>query len=142
MLVGVMSIGGLAGCSQAGSDASSEISWLTDYDAALKQAQATNKLVVIDFYAPWCSYCKRMDKKTFMDSKVQQRLAGFVPLKIDTDKQPELAKKYGVEGLPTMVVIDASGKPLAGGVGYLEPDRYLSILDGAKAKNVETNSVK
>ena len=49
----------LTGCSpaqsasQTGSSAGAEITWLTDYDAALKLAQFTNKLVVVDFYATW-----------------------------------------------------------------------------------------
>ena len=76
-----------------------------------------------------------------MDANVQQRLAGFVPLKIDADKQPQLTAKYGVEGLPTMLVIDANGKPLAGAAGYLEPDRYLAVLDQAKTSSTGTNDV-
>ena len=137
----------LTGCSpaqsasQTGSSAGAEITWLTDYDATLKLAQFTNKLVVVDFYATWCGYCKLMDRNTFTDANVQQRLAGFVPLKIDADKQPQLAAKYGVEGLPMMLVIDANGKPLAGAAGYLEPDRYLAVLDQAKTSSTGTNDV-
>lgn len=40
-----------------------------------------------------------MQRNTFSDEKVRQRLAGFVPLKIDVDKQPKLAARYGIEGM-------------------------------------------
>jgi|SRR5450756_210506 len=118
------------------------IKWLTDYDTALKQAQSSNQLVVIDFYATWCGPCKMMDLTTFADAKVRQRLAGFVPLKIDADKHPERMAKYGVPAMPTMLVIDASGKPVIGTVGYVPVDFYLSLLDRAQTNSAETNSVK
>src|ERR1700748_2446085 len=84
--------------------ATNEVPWLTDYDAALKQARSSNQLVVVDFYAPWCGFCKLMDQKTFADPNVQTRLKSFVPLKINQDDHPELVLKYGVPGLPTMLV--------------------------------------
>ncbi|MDR3457559.1 MAG: thioredoxin family protein [Verrucomicrobiae bacterium] len=119
-----------------------EIKWLTDYDAALKQAQASNQLVVIDFYTTWCGPCKMMDKITFADANVRARLAGFVPLKIDGDKHPELVAKYGPPAWPTMLVIDATGKPILGTVGYVPPDFYLEVIKQAELKNAGTNSVK
>ena len=137
----------LAGCSpakpggQTGSAARAEITWLTDYDAALKLAQSTNKLVVVDFFATWCGPCKMMERDTFSDEKVQQQLANFVPLKIDVDRQPQLAAKYGIEGYPTTLVIDATGKPITGAVGYLKPDAYLAVLAKAKTSNTGTNEV-
>ena len=115
----------LAGCnasdfkSGAVPRAGTETVWLTDYDAALKQAQATNKLVVVDFFATWCGPCKMMERDTFADKKVRQQLTNFVTLKIDVDRQPQLAAKYGIEGMPTTLVIDATGKPLARAVDYL-----------------------
>jgi thiol:disulfide interchange protein len=118
------------------------INWLTDYAAALKQAQTSNQLVVIDFYTTWCGPCKYMDMTTFADAKVRARLAGFVPLKIDAEKHPELAVKYGPPGWPTMLVIDATGKPVIGCAGYLDPANYLTVLDMAVSKSTATNSVK
>jgi thioredoxin-related protein len=82
-----------------------------------------------------------MDMTTFKDAAVQSRLAGFVPLKIDGDKHPELVAKYGPPAWPTMLVIDATGKPILGTVGYVDAAGYLNVLDLAKAKYAGTNSV-
>ncbi|HEV2692776.1 MAG TPA: thioredoxin family protein [Verrucomicrobiae bacterium] len=124
------------------SAATNEITWLTDYDAALKQATTGNRLVMIDFYTPWCGYCRLMEKKTFTDAKVQAQLAGFVRLKIDGDQQPQIAAKYGVQGFPTTLVVDATGKPVVGAVGYVTPDFYLTILDQAKIRSAPTGVLK
>lgn len=119
----------------------SSINWQTNYFAALARAASSNQLVVVDFYATRCVYCRLMDLKTFTDTNVQQQLAGFVPLKIDTDAQQDVAAYYGIQGLPTMLVIDSTGKPVLGTVGYVPPDFYLKVLDMAKAKVAGTNTV-
>ena len=107
------------------------IAWLTDYDAALAKARSDGKQVVIDFYAMWCGPCKLMERNTFTDANVRKRVTDFVPLKIDVDRQPEIAQKYGIEGLPTTAVVDAEGRVLTGAVGYLDPERFLKVLDSA-----------
>ena len=140
-------VGWLTGCnasdskSGAVSGTGTETVWLTDYDAALKQAQATNKLVVVDFFATWCGPCKMMERDTFADEKVQRQLTNFVTLKIDVDLQPQLAAKYGIQGMPTTLVIDATGKSITGAVGYLKPDAYLAVLAKAKTSSTGTNEV-
>lgn len=108
-----------------------EIAWLSDYDAALTQARADGKLVVIDFFATWCAPCKLMERNTFTDSNVRKRVSDFVALKIDVDRQLDLAQRYGIEGLPTTLVIDAEGKPVTGAVGYLDPESFLKLLERA-----------
>lgn len=114
-------------------DVKTEITWLTNYDDAIAQAKSSGKLVVVDFFATWCGPCKLMDRETFADAKIQQWLAQFVPLKIDVDQQRQLAERYEIEVLPTTMVLDANGKRLAGEVGYLDADQYLSVL--ARATN-------
>ena len=115
----------------AGGPSHSDISWLTDYDAALALARADGKQIVIDFFATWCGPCKMMEQDTFTDEEVQKRVEDFVALKIDVDQQQDMARRYGVRGLPTTMVIDAEGQPVATAVGYLDPDRFLKLLDRA-----------
>jgi thiol:disulfide interchange protein len=129
----------LAGCSPSGSrsengsEAQAKIAWLTDYDAALKQARSEGKLVLIDFFAAWCGPCQLMERTTFVDDEVKRSLTGFVPLKIDVDRQPQVAARYGVEGLPTTLVVDAHGKPVAQAVGYLDAKEYVKTLGDLRA---------
>src|SRR5262249_59204645 len=69
-------------------------------DEALAQAQKERKPVVLDFFAEWCAPCHRMEKTTFKDEKVRALLERCVFVRVDTDKQPGIAKRMAVEGLP------------------------------------------
>ena len=56
-------------------------------------------LKLVDFYADWCGYCKK--QQIVLDELSQN---GFWIGKLDCDKNPSLAQKYGVTGLPTMLL--------------------------------------
>ena len=85
------------------------IAWLHDEKLALAEAQRTGKPILVDFFAEWCAACKELDVHTFSDPVVQAEVADkFVPLKIDatdeTDEVTRLTSKYGVPGLPTVLM--------------------------------------
>lgn len=84
-------------------------------DAALAEAAAAGKPVVIDFYADWCLPCKELEKLTFTDPEVKRALEGWVLLKADLTKtaSPEVAAlrtKWGILGVPTIVFLDPDGR--------------------------------
>lgn len=110
-----------------------EIAWLTDYDKALRQAKKEDKLVVIDFFATWCAPCKKMEKTTFADERVQRKMLKFVPVKIDVDRQRQIAIKYRIEGMPTTMIVGSDGKPITSAIGYLDADRFLKVLSRVKS---------
>jgi thiol:disulfide interchange protein DsbD len=87
-----------------------EIPWLRDERSAVAQARATGKGLLVDFSAEWCAACKELDEHVFSDPAVKAEVAErFVPLKIDaTDETDEIARleaKYGVPGLPTVLLM-------------------------------------
>jgi thiol:disulfide interchange protein DsbD len=88
------------------------ITWLTSYDKALTQAKADNKPVMIDFYADWCTACKYLDKNIYTAPNVIKKSKTFINLKIDTDKDTEIASRYKVYNLPTLIFLDGNGKVL------------------------------
>ncbi|CAN5638544.1 hypothetical protein BH09VER1_BH09VER1_15790 [soil metagenome] len=127
--------------------ASAKEKWETKYDAAVAQAAKNNKMVLIDFTgSDWCTWCIKLDKDTFSKPAFQTYAAqNLVLLELDFPQgkpQPdaikkqnaELAKKYGVEGYPTLVLLDAKGKEIARHEGYLEggPDAFIKWVAAAK----------
>lgn len=89
----------------------SGIVWRTDVDAALAEARATNKRVVIDFTASWCPPCITMKHDVWPNSEVVRLVeAGFVPVLIDTDRDTVFSARYGVDSIPTVLLLDPDGR--------------------------------
>ncbi len=114
----------------------SEPGWVYDETAGLEIARAQGKPVLIDAYADWCAACLELDRYTYSDSTVLARLEGFVTIKLDftemADEEDALAAKYGITGLPTVIILDAAGDALPGGrfAGFLPPDEFIEFLNG------------
>ena len=65
---------------------SPKIKWV-DFNTGLSQAQQTGKLAVIDCYTDWCGWCKVMDKKTFSDPKIIERInEKYIAMKFNPEK--------------------------------------------------------
>jgi thiol-disulfide isomerase/thioredoxin len=96
---------------------------------ALDKANADGKQVFIDFYADWCGACLIMDRTTFKDKRVLSELdTGYVFVKVDTDKHPEVGKYFDVVGLPTIMKLEASGNVVYRHTGPLEAEPLLNVL--------------
>ncbi|NOZ12821.1 MAG: thioredoxin fold domain-containing protein [Acidobacteria bacterium] len=96
-----------------------------------------NRLVVLDFYADWCAACKELDETTWSNKEVKKVLtAEGVMIKLDftqTSKSgSELQQKYGVRGLPTVIILNKNGKELKRFSGFLKPSPFLKLFNEAK----------
>ncbi len=105
------------------------IKWHTDVNSAIEEAKETNKPIIVDFSAKWCSYCKKLDETTFSDSRVQEKLSkNYVVVKIDVDENPDVASKYKIYGYPTLVFLNPNGQEIKRQEGYIDPDGLLNEL--------------
>lgn len=81
--------------------------------------------VLVDFYAEWCGPCKMMGPVV---DKVAESMAGKLKvMKLDTDNSPEIANKYQIMGVPT-VIIFKGGQPVAKNVGYMNEQNMSQFL--------------
>jgi len=115
--------------------ASEAISWWYDFDNAVKEARTGGKPVMIDFYTDWCGWCKKLDKDTYTDRTVNELAEDFICVKINADKSPYLATKYGVRGYPTIVFLNAKGGVEEQIVGYAGADKFAQVMN-AVLRNV------
>jgi thioredoxin-related protein len=104
------------------------IQWFS-YAEGMQRGQAENKKVFLVFDADWCRYCLKMEKETFAKPTVIAYVnRNFIPISVNSDKQPDIAEKYKVRGLPSMWFISEAGEPIANRPGYIAPDEMLKIL--------------
>ncbi len=120
--------------------AKKEIHWLGDVDGGLAKARKSGKPVMIDFMATWCPPCRAMEDSTFCDPSVVAKAASFVTVRIDIDKQRDvaakygaLARKYGGIGIPNILFLDGDERRLKHIVGYYGPNELVAAMDSALA---------
>lgn len=100
-----------------------------------QKLQNTKQIVMLDFYADWCTSCIEMEKFTFSDSKVKERLKNVKLLQVDVTKNTEahqaLMKAHKVFGPPALIAFDINGKELSASrvIGYSPAEKFTAHLD-------------
>ncbi|HEY5742944.1 MAG TPA: thioredoxin family protein [Terrimicrobiaceae bacterium] len=123
--------------------------WQSDYKAALEQAAKENKMVLLDFTgSDWCGWCIKLRKDTFSKPEFRKLAAEkLVLVEIDFPRQKEqtaevkkqnedLLERFGVQGFPTLVLLDPQGKEAARNVGYLAggPEGFAKWVESAQQR--------
>jgi thiol:disulfide interchange protein len=101
-------------------------SWQEIVDSARK----SNKPIFVDLSASWCKYCKKMKAEVYTDNSVASYYnQNFINVSYDIEKGDgvELAKKYNVKGLPTLVFIKADGTLISQNEGYITQEKLLEL---------------
>jgi thiol:disulfide interchange protein DsbD len=105
---------------------------VAELDAAVR---ASTKPVMLDFYADWCVACKELEKFTFTDAAVAQRMAGMTLLRADVtahnDDDRALLKRYTLFGPPALIFFAPAGNELPGSrvIGYQDARQFGAHLD-------------
>ncbi len=90
------------------------------------QALGSGKLVMVDFWATWCGPCRMLGPVV---EKLAEDYSGKAEIgKINVDEEQELAVRYGVMNIPT-VIFFKDGKEIDRKVGMMPVDAYTQVLD-------------
>ncbi len=121
-----------AGITHAGNTAAdllqNSLKWSTSYQESLEQAKIKKLPVLIKFEASWCVWCEKMEEETFTDPEVKKELDKFVCVKIDVDKQADIAKAYKIKSLPRTIVINVYDEIVGDWLGYHEAPAFSKLL--------------
>jgi protein disulfide-isomerase len=117
--------------------------WLTNYEQAQEQAKAGHKLMLLDFTgSDWCGWCIRLEREVFSKPEFKEYASkNLVLLELDFPRGKELpaalqsqnerlARKYQIQGFPTIVVLNSDGKQV-GELGYVPggPEAFIAELE-------------
>jgi thiol:disulfide interchange protein DsbD len=120
-----------------------QINSRTELNFAVEQANKKGQLVMLDFYADWCTSCINMEREVFADEGVHNILRPFRLLQVDvtdnSSESREILDLYGLFGPPAILFLGASGRELSNTRVQGELDR-LSFIDHI-ATVVSDNSV-
>ena len=117
----VISALALAACAGAAG-----LPWAKSYASAVASAKSAKKVVMVDFTASWCTNCHKLDRTTYVDPQVVSLLSRSVAVKVDTDKEPAVAKKFKVSALPVILFIGSNGRELGRINGYVDAKQFVA----------------
>jgi thiol-disulfide isomerase/thioredoxin len=103
--------------------------WIeSNFERGTAEAKQSGRKLIVDFWATWCGPCHSLNEWIWSDAEVAALLnAGYVGVKLDADLEKDLVKRFHVEGYPTLVVLDSSGKETKR-FGYLPSKDMLEML--------------
>ena len=93
-----------------------------DFDRTVLESDAP---VLVDFYADWCAPCKMV--APLVDEIAHQQSGKMLVVKVDTDRAPDVAMKYEIRSIPTLIVFQ-NGKEVERSLGF-EPDRVRGLVE-------------
>lgn len=99
---------------------------ITEYDFDSKVLNS-EKPAVVDFFADWCGPCKMMAP---VFKELSQEMSGCEFFKVNIDDDPDLASRYGVMSIPT-VMIFKNRQPVETSVGFLPKQELAKKIEDA-----------
>lgn len=96
----------------------------TNFEQKINQ----NNLVIVDFFATWCGPCRMLSP---ILEDVSDDLKEVTFYKVDVDENPDVAKKFGVMSIPTLVAIK-NGKEIDRNIGLLNRDDLKDFVEKNK----------
>jgi len=104
------------------------IKWFDWTDEAFQRAKTENKPILLDISAVWCHWCHRLDQDTYSVPEIAEYVEShFIPIRVDTDKRPDINRRYNMGGWPTTAFLTPNGLVMGGGT-YFPPDQMRQIL--------------
>ena len=105
-----------------------QINWMEWGEEAFEKAAKEKKPILLDIHGVWCHWCHVMDSNTYSEPEVIEIVnRDFVSIKVDTDKRPDVNKRYNMGGWPSTVFLTPTGQIITG-TTYVPPDMLKDTM--------------
>lgn len=112
------------------------------FNEAIELAAEQKKKVLVDIYAAWCPWCRRLQREVYVEESVQRRLEDdFIVTRLDGENQvdsvrfreftltqSELALGFGTQGYPNTVFLDSDGQYITRLPGFVDAAEFTKVL--------------
>jgi protein disulfide-isomerase len=120
---------------QAMSDQQEAMHWHSDLESAKVVAKETNRLVLVHFWTPSCGPCMALNQNVFNQPGVAKALeTHFVPVKLNADENSATAQWFGINRVPTDVIVTPDGQMVGKLISPPTPAAYVAELTAAAGK--------
>ena len=105
------------------------LAWAKWEPSLFDRAAREDKYILLHMAAVWCHWCHVMERTTYRDATIQQRIAEkFIAVRIDQDSDPALSYRYENWGWPATIMLDKDGNEIFKRRGYIPPELFLKLL--------------
>lgn len=109
------------------------VEWRDDLEAAQEQARRENRLVLLEFDAVGCGYCRQMDGEVFSRPEVLPLLEDFIPVRLDMNRDRANARRFRVEAVPAILVLSPSGRVMDSFVGARSFQDFRKFIEAIRS---------
>lgn len=105
------------------------LSFHTSIDTGINEAKNLGKPIFLYFRSETCYWCKKFEEESLSNKSIMEILNNnFVIVSIDTFKQKNMAKTFGVRSTPFMIFFTKDGEEISRIPGYIPADEFLVKL--------------
>jgi uncharacterized protein YyaL (SSP411 family) len=109
-----------------------KVEWREWGTAPFEDAAESGKPVLLALTVPWSAECRAMDRGTYGEPRIAANINdGFVPVRVDADRNPRVRERYTMGGFPSTVFLTPEGEVITGAT-FLGPDGFRGILDSVR----------
>ncbi len=117
--------------------------WKSDFYTAEAEARRLGLPMVVHFSAEWCGPCQQMEREVLHSPALYRQLEGrFIAVKIDSDRNPELVRRFGIDSLPSDLFLDTNGTVLSRSSAYQDQQSYLSRIAHVDARVAQSRKMQ
>lgn len=101
------------------------------YQVAVEKAQHEDKPLMLEFSAIWCSSCRKLNKQVLANTRVSEKIrSDYVYARLDYDAplDRKLFDQYGIQGFPTILVMNPDKTNIRALPTTFDPDQFLRLL--------------